>query len=54
MLLKNTYISFICIMKEGEIICPYQKDQNVKFARGYIKGKKNRSASMPKAEGQLL
>ena len=39
MLLKNTYISFIYIMKRGGIICPYQKDQNLKHATGYIKGK---------------
>lgn len=39
-LLRNPCISFICIMKAGEIICPYQKDQNVKFAMGYIKGGK--------------
>lgn len=41
MLLKNTYISFICITEGGEIICPYQKDQNVKFAMGYRKEKKD-------------
>lgn len=39
-LLRNPCISFICIMKAGEIICPYQKYQNVKFAMGYIKGGK--------------
>lgn len=27
-------------MKGAKIICPYQKDQNVKFALGYMKGKK--------------
>lgn len=41
-------------MKAGEIICPYQKDQTVKFAMGYIKEKKKRSVSIPKVGGQLL
>lgn len=54
MLLKNTYISFICIMKGGEIICPYQKDKKYKVFYGLCKGEKKDWHQCLKLGGQLL
>lgn len=55
MLLKNTYISFICMMKRGEDHLSISKGSKCEVCYGIYKGEKKRSASMPKVGGgQLL